>query len=89
LHVLVALEDEGFVVTAAFSTVQFQHGGRSETTHFDRVPLAVVDGDGRQPQIFLFRSQAVQIEAESQSAVLDLRKTTEKISNWVESIEGF
>ena len=46
LHVLMALEDEGFIVTSAFSTVQLQHGGRSETTHFDRVPLAVVDGDG-------------------------------------------
>jgi hypothetical protein len=72
LHVLVALEDERFIVTTAFSSIQLQHGGRSETTYFNRVPLAVIDGDGRQPQIFFFRSQAVQIEAESQSAVFDL-----------------
>lgn len=72
LHVLVTLEDERFIVTTAFTTVQFQHGGRTVTTNFNRVPLAIVDGDGRQPQILFFRSQAVQIETESQPAVLDL-----------------
>ena len=74
LHVLMALKDEGFIVATALATVQLQHSGRPVATDFDSVPLAVVDGDGSQPQILLFRSEAVQIEAESKSSVLDLKK---------------
>ena len=73
LHPLVALELERLVVATTFSAIQFQHSRRSVAGDAHRVPLAVVDGDGRQPQVPLIRPQAVQIEAEAQPAVFDLQ----------------
>lgn len=56
LHVLVTLENERLIVATALASVQLQHSSRSVTTDFDSVPLSVVNGNGRQPQVFFFRS---------------------------------
>lgn len=68
------LEDERFVVTSTFTAVQFENGGRTVTIHAYRVPLAVIDCDGCEPKILLFRAEAVEIEAETQSSFFDLNE---------------
>ena len=72
LHVLVAFEDERLVVAPTFTTVQLEHSGRTVTVHAHRMPLTIVDCDGRQPKVLLFRTQAVEVKAEAQTSIFDL-----------------
>ena len=44
-------------------------------SYLDGVPVSIVDGDSSEPQVSFFRAQAVEIEAESQPAVFNLRAT--------------
>ena len=74
-HHLVAGEDEGVVVPPAFAAVQGEDGDGAVALHLDGVPLAVVDEDGRQPDLLLLRSERVQVVAEAQFAVLNLKST--------------
>jgi len=54
-----ALEGEGLVESSSFAAIQFQGRRGSVSRHSDRVPLSVVDGYCRQPDIALLCPKAV------------------------------
>ena len=54
-------ECERVVVPPSLAAVNGQDGGRAVALNLRRVPLAVVDVNGRQPDLFLLRSQGVQV----------------------------
>lgn len=67
------LEREGLIESSSFSTVQLQSCGGSVSRHSDRVPLSIIDGYCREPDISLFCPKTVQIIPEVQSAIFDLK----------------
>ena len=67
-------EDERVIVTSAFSAVQGEDGDGSVSLDLDRVPLAVVDEDGRQPDLFLLGAKRVQVVTEPEFAILNLNQ---------------
>lgn len=69
---LMTLEGEGLVESSSFAAIQFQRRRGSVSRHSDRVPLPVIDGYCRQPDIALLRPKAIQIVPEVQPAVFDL-----------------
>lgn len=71
---LVSLEAVRLVVVLALAAVQFQDGRRTVSGHLGRVPFSVVHRHGAQPHVLLLvRPHSVQVVAEMQFAVFDLR----------------
>ena len=73
-HHLVPGEDEGVVVTPSLTSVEGQDGDGAVALDLDRVPLSIVDKDGRQPDLFLLGAKGVQVVTETEFAVLNLKK---------------
>lgn len=57
----------------SFSTVKFQNGRWTVSRYFGRVPFAVVDGHGAEPNVPFFGPQAIQVVPEMQFAVFNLQ----------------
>lgn len=69
---LMPFEGEGLVESSSFAAVQFQGRCRSVSRYSDRMPLPIIDGYRREPDISLLCSKTVQIISEVQSTVFDL-----------------
>ena len=66
-------EDECVIVAPALAAVECEDGGGPVARDLGRVPLPVVDVDGRQPDLLLLGAQRVEVVAEAQPRVLDLQ----------------
>ena len=73
-HHLVPGEDERVVVTSSLASIECEDGDWAVPLDLDRVPLAVVDKNGRQPDLFLLGAKGVQVVPETEFAVLNLER---------------